>query len=166
MENRDKRTRINEQTSRLTMDRTWHGQGSVPLPSQRNSGELFRAGDGTDIHLPRLIRFKENKFCLAIDYGFVPGQKIQPQNAIDAAVSGTRTIRITQHNKNAAKTHAAGCDILGKTHGQLLTIDLSGPDISQAALRRPDAERSGCRGIQDDLVRTGINEQTSRLPVD
>ena len=68
-----------------------HGTVKAPflLSPQRNSREFFCRRDGAEVHLPCLTDFKENKFCPAIDYRFVPGEKIQTQNAIDVAASST-----------------------------------------------------------------------------
>ncbi len=86
MKNCDKCACINEQTSRLPTDRTRHSQRAVSLPPQRDSREFFRRRDGTEVHLPCLIHFKENKFRPAIDHGFMPSEKIQTQDAINASV--------------------------------------------------------------------------------
>ena len=90
--------------------------------------------------MPRLIDLKEDKFCSAIDHGFVSTEDVETKDAINVSAADTRIARITQGNENATKTHAASCEILREAQGKFLTIDFVKSDITQTALRRFYAE--------------------------
>ena len=91
-------------------------QGTVKAPfSSRRKGILVNfscRSDRTEIHLSGLIHLKENKFCPAIDHGFVPGENIQTQNAINGSAASVGMARLAQRHRSAAKTHAASYETL------------------------------------------------------
>src|SRR4029077_1574036 len=85
----NKCARIDEQSARLAVNRTWHSQRATSFAMNRDSSESFRRSHSAEIHVTRLIDSEENKSRSAIDHRLVTKQRLQPKNAIGVSLSRT-----------------------------------------------------------------------------